>query len=64
MELKYIVWECENCGKKFYREVVETITDDADLVSAKVAVLKDSEGQDEEFPMCACLGGNAEHTVA
>ena len=28
MKPKFVVYECENCGKLFYRDVVETITDD------------------------------------
>lgn len=64
MEPKYVVYECENCGKLFYREVEEVITDDAEHCDVKVKLLAEAGSADiEEFPMCACLGGDAAHTV-
>ena len=59
MKPSYVVYECENCGGLFYRDVVETIVDDGADCHVKVQVLKDAEGADEEFPMCPCLGGDA-----
>lgn len=64
MEPKYVVYQCENCGKLFYREVADVLLDDGDHCDVKVALLPEVEtGDVEEFPMCACLGGNAEHTL-
>lgn len=64
MEPKYVVYECEECGKLFYREVEEVILDDAEHCEVKVKLLKEETSTDiEEFPMCACLGGDAQHTI-
>ena len=63
MEPKYVVYECENCGKLFYREVAEVLTDDGAHCEVNVALL-DYEGEKEEFPMCGCLGGNADYMIA
>ena len=48
MKPSYVVYECENCGGLFYRDVVETIVDDGAECHVKVEVLKDAEGADEE----------------
>lgn len=63
MKPKYVVWECEECGKEFYREVKTTLVDDVDHVEVEVVLLPDTNGEMEEFPMCACLGGDAAHTI-
>ena len=63
MTPKYVVYECENCNKLFYRGVVETLTDDAEHCDVHVEVLADAEGDAEEFPMCGCLGGDPSHTL-
>lgn len=64
MEPKYVVYECENCGKLFYREVAEVFTDDAEHCDVKVRLLNEEDSTElEEFPMCACLGGDAQHTI-
>lgn len=63
MKPSFIVYECENCGREFYRDVVETIIDDGAECHVKVEVLKDAEGDDEEFPMCGCLGGDEDHMI-
>ena len=64
MEPKYVVYECEECGKLFYREVEEVLLDDAEHCEVKVKLLKEANSEDvEEFPMCACLGGDAQHTI-
>lgn len=52
MTPKYIVYECENCGKLFYREVANVLIDDAEHCDVEVKLI-----DDEEFPMCGCLGG-------
>lgn len=62
MTPKYVVYECEECGKLFYREVAEVLTDDAEHCDVKVA-LREFEGETEEFPMCGCLGGDAQYTI-
>lgn len=64
MKPKYVVYECENCGKLFYREVEEVITDDEAHCEVNVKLLNEN-GTDsvEEFPMCACLGGDEAHTI-
>ena len=46
MKPSYVVYECENCGGLFYRDVVETIVDDGADCHVKVQVLKDAEGAD------------------
>lgn len=63
MKPSYVVYECENCGGLFYRNVVETIVDDGADCHIQVEVLTDAEGNAEEFPMCACLGGDAAHLL-
>lgn len=63
MEPKYVVYECAECGKLFYREVAEVLVDDGADCQVRVVVLKDAEGADEEFPMCGCLGGDAAHMI-
>lgn len=63
MTPKYVVYECENCNKLFYRGVAEVLTDDAEHCDVHVEVLTDAEGEVEEFPMCECLGGDAAHTL-
>lgn len=63
MEPKYVVYQCENCGGLFYREVKEVLIDDVDDCHVKVELLNDNEGNLEEFPMCPCLGGDAEHVM-
>lgn len=63
MTPKYVVYECENCNKLFYRGVAEVLTDDSADCHVHVEVLTDVEGEVEEFPMCECLGGDAAHTL-
>lgn len=58
MEPKYVVYECDNCGKLFYRPVAEVLTDDVDDCHVHVTLLNDADGELEEFPMCACIGGD------
>jgi len=57
MTPKYVVYECEECGKLFYREVAKVLTDDAEHCNVEVALINDANGELEEFPMCDCLGG-------
>lgn len=61
MKPKYVVYECENCGLLFDREVAEVLVDDAEHCEVNVVLLNDQNGELEEFPMCECLGGNKEH---
>lgn len=63
MEPKYVVYECAECGKLFYREVAAVLCDDAAHCEVNVALVNDAEGAMEEFPMCPCLGGNAAQVV-
>lgn len=63
MEPKYVVYECDNCGKLFYREVAEVLTDDVDDCHVHVALLNDADGELEEFPMCGCLTGDDSHNI-
>lgn len=63
MTPKYVVYECENCGKLFYRGVAEVLTDDGAECHVHVEVLNDAEGNAEEFPMCGCLGGDGAYTL-
>jgi hypothetical protein len=58
MTPKYVIYECENCGKLFYRGVEETLVDDGADCHVHVEVLND-----EEFPMCGCLGGSEDHVI-
>lgn len=64
MKPKYVVYECEECGNLFYREVAEVLLDDAEHCEVKVTLLPEANSTDiEEFPMCACLGGNEDYTA-
>ena len=63
MTPKYVVYECENCGKLFYRGVVDVLRDEGNDCHVYVEVLMDAEGEVEEFPMCGCLGGDQGHTL-
>lgn len=64
MTPKYVVYECENCGKLFYREVAATFKDDGAECHVSVQLLHEQESESmEEFPMCVCIGGNAAHTI-
>lgn len=63
MKPKYVVYECEECGKLFYRDVAEVFVDDAEHCEVNVYLTADSNGDLEEFPMCECLGGDAAFTV-
>ena len=63
MTPKYVVYECENCGKLFYRGVAEVLADEAEHCAVNVELLNDAEGNVEEFPMCGCLGGDQGHTL-
>lgn len=60
MEPKYVVYECENCGKLFYREVEEVLLDDAEHCDVKVRLIAEAI---EEFPMCACIGGDENYQI-
>lgn len=64
MTPKYVVYECENCNKLFYRGVAEVLTDDEADCHVLVELLP-MEGTEEveEFPMCGCIGGDAAHTL-
>ena len=65
MKPKYVVYECENCGKLFYRDVAETITDDGAECHVMVQLVAEHESTDiEEFPMCNCVGGDAAYVVS
>lgn len=64
MEPKYVVYQCEECGKLFYREVAEVIVDDAEHCEVNVTLVPEREtGDIEEFPMCECLGGDGGYTL-
>ena len=63
MTPKYVVYECENCGRLFYREVAKVLADDGADCHVNVEILNDAEGNAEEFPMCGCLGGDEAHTL-
>lgn len=64
MTPKYVVYECEECGKLFYREVAEVLTDDAEHCDVKVSLLAEGNGTDiEEFPMCGCIGGDEQYVI-
>ena len=63
MKPKFVVYECENCGLLFEREVAEVLVDDVDHCEVKVALLNDQNSELEEFPMCECLGGNKDHSI-
>ena len=61
MKPKYVVYECENCGELFYREINRVFVDDGNHVKVEVEILPDETGAPEEFPMCECLGGEPKH---
>ena len=64
MKPKYVVYECENCGKLLYREVKEVLEDDTDLVSVKINLISEKETNEiEEFPMCECVGGDGGYVI-
>jgi hypothetical protein len=63
MKPKMVIYECENCGKHFYRNVANVVTDDEMECHVFVENVRDNEGNPEEFPMCPCLGGCAEYGV-
>lgn len=64
MEPKYVVYQCEECGKLFYREVAEVLLDDAEHCEVKVALVAEKNSPDiEEFPMCECLGGDGGYSL-
>ena len=64
MEPKYVVYQCDNCGKLFYREVAEVLTDDAEHCEVNVRLIAEKNSADiEEFPMCGCLGGDAQYVI-
>lgn len=64
MKPKYVIYECENCGKLFYREVEEVLVDDVAHCEVNVKLLNE-KGADtlEEFPMCGCLGGDPDKVL-
>ena len=63
MKPKFVLYECEECGKLFYREVKEILTDDVDHCEVLVTLVNDANGELEEFPMCGCLGGDPAYVV-
>lgn len=64
MEPKYVVYQCEECGNLFYREVEEVLIDDAEHCEVKVRLVAEKESTDiEEFPMCECLGGDGGYVI-
>ena len=64
MKPKYVVYECENCGKLFYRNVAEVLTDDVDDCHVRVELVNEYGTEEtEEFPMCACIGGDVAYVV-
>lgn len=63
MEPKYVAYECENCGGIFYRAVTNVLVDDGAHCEVEVEILKDADGDNEEFPMCPCLGGDATRAI-
>lgn len=64
MEPKYVVYQCEECGNLFYREVEEVLIDDAEHCDVKVKLVAEKETNDiEEFPMCECLGGDGGYVI-
>jgi len=63
MTPKYVVYECEECGNLFYREVAETLIDDAEHCEVKVVLVPEVEGDTEEFPMCECVGGDGGYVI-
>lgn len=64
MKPKYVIYECENCGKLFYREIAEVLTDDGAHCDVNVKLIAEKGSTDiEEFPMCECLGGDGGYSV-
>lgn len=64
MTPKYVVYQCEECGNMFYREVEEVLVDDCAECHVNVKLVPENEtGAIEEFPMCGCLNGSAEHMI-
>lgn len=64
MTPKYVIYECENCGKLFYREIAEVLTDDGARCDVNVKLIAEKDSTDiEEFPMCECLGGDGGYSV-
>jgi hypothetical protein len=64
MKPSYVVYECENCGKLFYREVEEVLTDDAENCAVNVKLIAEKDTNDiEEFPMCECVGGDGGYII-
>ena len=64
MKPRYVVYECENCGKLFYREVEEVLTDDAEHCEVNVKLIAEKDTNDiEEFPMCECVGGDGGYII-
>lgn len=64
MEPKYVVYECENCGKLFYREVADVLVDDGAHCEVNVKLVAEGASNDiEEFPMCGCLGGDGGYAI-
>lgn len=64
MTPKYVIYECENCGKLFYREIAEVLTDDGAHCDVNVKLIAEKDSTDiEEFPMCECLGGDGGYSV-
>lgn len=64
MKPSYVVYECENCGKLFYREVAEVLTDDVAHCEINVKLIAEKETNDiEEFPMCECVGGDGGYII-
>ena len=63
MKPRYVVYQCDNCGRLFDREVVEVLVDDVDHCEVKVMLLSDQNGELEEFPMCECVGGDGGYVI-
>ena len=65
MKPRFVIYNCEECGKDFYREVEEVLIDDADHCEVRVKLVPENGSQDiEEFPMCPCLGGDPKYAIA
>ena len=43
MKPRYVVYECENCGKLFYREVEEVLIDDAEHCEVNVKLIAEKD---------------------
>lgn len=64
MKPRYVVYECENCGKLFYREVETVLTDDVEHCEVNVKLVTEKFSNDmEEFPMCECVGGDGGYVI-